>query len=83
MSEYPIHHKIRVNYINEAKESDTREVPIYQIGINKKNFCKPFAAVENRNGVVENVPRCQNYKSHNTCSECIKLAKAIDRMNHG
>lgn len=56
-------------------------IPIYDIPLNKKGFCKPFIQMETKDG-IKNIPRCSDYFRHRSCSKCVESAKKLYKSNH-
>jgi len=61
---------------------DEYEVVIYDIPINKKEFCKPYSQIETKDG-TKTVPVCTNANRSNSCNICVNTAKSIYKMNGG
>ena len=68
-------------YDEDTHDSVAYDVQLYDIPLNKKGFCQATTFIELKSGVKE-VSKCQNWKNKNSCSECIKLAKELYRVNH-
>jgi hypothetical protein len=57
-----------------------RKVPIYKIPLNKKGHCKSTVTIETKEG-PKVIQRCKNAGKEHLCSECVKLAKKIYKLN--
>jgi hypothetical protein len=83
--DYPILKKLKLQgdyqgMVNDVATWDEYEVPIYDIPINKKNYCRPFTQMETKDG-IRNVPACANFNKANSCNVCVNTAKQIAKMN--
>lgn len=85
MKEYPIKKKLMLQgeyqgMVNDVATFDVYEVPIYDIPINKENYCRPFTQMETKEG-LRNVPACINFNKSGNCSICVKTAREIEKLN--
>lgn len=61
---------------------DEYEVTIYDVPINKKEFCKPYSQIETKDG-TKTVSVCANSNRSSTCNVCVNTAKKLYKMNGG
>lgn len=80
--DYPILKKLQCSgdYSDDLHGYEMYEVPIYDIPINKKNFCKPFTTMEGKAG-TKTIALCKNSKDSKTCNICVDTAKQLANMN--
>jgi len=80
--EYPVLKHLEC--VGEYRGDGNYEVyflPIYAIPLKKKEYCKPYATIETKNG-TKTVELCGNAKNSKTCNKCVNTARKLFTMNH-
>jgi hypothetical protein len=57
-----------------------KKVPVYAIPFTKQGFCKATVTIETKEG-PKVIQRCGHAGKEHSCTECIKLAKKLYKMN--